>query len=314
MHHMFFQKTQKTLTIGRPLNNVICNDAIKSDGRNNGVSHAMYKAPPDTATNPSHWLPILAGGYLFIFCGFINEYEHIQIWRFYSDVVHIKCTHHLILLHGRRGNNLSSNWKLLKCSRKCRKHSIFVMLSPKLILKFIKINGSLMPYDGRDKCNVQWGEYLRASSSTRVFAWVCYSSISWIQRKCFINKWLLDTKYVTDLLDSMVIVIQEGDLGFDVGRYNAVAPRHGWLWRAKPTTLIQLQATWVSYARSPCPAVSEAQLLKFCFSHTFGHCCKYFPNAKSGSASDVWSCNTNEHTIQLDRSVIIEGDMECHLL
>ena len=141
---------------------------------------------------------------------------------------------------GRRGNNLVSNWKLLKCLKKCRKHSIFVMLSPKLILKFIKVNDSLMLYDGRDKCNFQWGEYLRASGSTRVFAWVHYSSISWIQRKCFVNKWLLDTEYVTDLLDPMVIVMQEGDVGFDIGRYNVAAPRHGWLWQAKSTTLIQL--------------------------------------------------------------------------
>ena len=76
-HHMFFQETQETLTINWSLNDVVCDDAIKSDGRNDRKSCTAYKAPLDATINTSHQLPMLAGGCSFILGSFINKNKHI---------------------------------------------------------------------------------------------------------------------------------------------------------------------------------------------------------------------------------------------
>ena len=72
MHYMFIQETQEMLTINWSLNNVIYDDVIKSDGRNDRKSCATYKAPLDVTMNTSYQPPMLVGGRSFILGSFVN--------------------------------------------------------------------------------------------------------------------------------------------------------------------------------------------------------------------------------------------------
>ena len=60
---------------------------------------------------------------------------------------------------------------------------------------------------------------------------------------------------MTDIVDTMVVIIQEGDLGFDVGRHDMVGPWHdgGDVVQNETCASHPLSCAW-----GPFPAVSEA--------------------------------------------------------
>lgn len=50
-YYMFLQKSQEVLIVNWAFDDVIHDDTIKRDGRDNGESGSMYKAPLDMTTD-----------------------------------------------------------------------------------------------------------------------------------------------------------------------------------------------------------------------------------------------------------------------
>ena len=123
VYHHKEQTAPTMLAINWSLNNVICDNAIKSDGRNNRKSCATSKAPLDVTMNTSHQPPMLVGGHSFTLGSFINKNEHIWIRCFCSNAVHVNCVHLFILFCSRRGNNFLGDGKPLECSKKSREYT-----------------------------------------------------------------------------------------------------------------------------------------------------------------------------------------------
>ena len=82
---------------------------------------------------------------------------------------------------------------------------------------------------------------------------------------------------MTDILDAMVVIIQEQDLGFDVGRHDTVGPRH------EGGGVVQNELAYVSHplscAQGPFPAVSEVRLFKIHFPQRFAKHCNMDTNS-----------------------------------
>ena len=103
---MLLQKFQETLTINWSFNNVIYNNTIQGDGRNDGKPCSLNKVPLDTTVNTSCQPSMLKGRCPLIFGSCVNENKHIGVWHLCSNVIHVHCMHLCISLCSWSRNDL----------------------------------------------------------------------------------------------------------------------------------------------------------------------------------------------------------------
>ena len=70
------------------------------------------------------------------------------------NMVHVNYACLFIPFCSRRGNNFLSDGKLLECLKKGRECNVLMILSPKLTLKLVEVDGTPILNDDRDKSNI----------------------------------------------------------------------------------------------------------------------------------------------------------------
>jgi len=169
------QELMKLFTCNRAFNDVMCNDAIKSDNREDREPLALHKALPLNASTTLVWLACVPVWCSFIFVHLITKHKHVRIGHKLHDPVHEYHPIPLITLQFLTGNILVCEVKSLESAIQSSNWCFDTMAWKQLLLDFIQVDCVVLVEQGMDKWVISGCQVAVADTPSLGMGIKCYT-------------------------------------------------------------------------------------------------------------------------------------------